>query len=70
MTPLWYVVVPVIQELTICVFQKVKELERKLESYQTTDLYSSISVQTRIAEQLEDKIIKQLWEIEEHILTL
>ena len=62
--------VPVIQELTICVFQKVKELERKLESYQTTDLYSSISVQTRIAEQLEDKIIKQLWEIEEHILKL
>lgn len=51
-------------------FKKVKELERKLESYQTTDLYSSISVQTRIAEQLEDKIIKQLWEIEEHILKL
>ncbi|XP_063674956.1 uncharacterized protein LOC134811801 [Bolinopsis microptera] len=51
-------------------FKKVKELDRKLESYQTTDLYSSISEQTRIAEQLEEKIIKQLWELEEHILRL
>ena len=50
----------------IPVFQKVKDLERQLDKYQSMDMYQSISEQTKKAEELESKIKQQIQDIEQH----
>ena len=47
-------------------FQKVKDLEKQLDKYQSMDMYQSISEQTKKAEELESKIKQQIQDIEQH----
>ena len=50
----------------IPVFQKVKDLEKQLDKYQSMEMYQSISEQTKKAEELESKIKQQIQDIEQH----